>query len=257
MCNPRRIHVTAARQLAESWNHEVRRVATRTGEAVGEARVVEPLDTSIGASTLAALARLLENEPGWERDGDTFRHPLDGGYLAYHAETGELEMAARISETVEGTGEAAHTVGLRLDEHLEAGGDGVYYDDSWNNQDAEYGRRMAETAAERNLDTLAENRRHDQRTQAEAEHDRKVREQAGHDAAARLAARIGARGAELASTAAGELARIGIHGRQIFNGVLARAYRDAILAYARARGAERVQHSEDDGVIEIEFELQA
>jgi hypothetical protein len=257
MCNPRRIHVTAARQLAESWQHEVRRIATLSGEAVGEARVIESLDTLIGASTLAALARLLEDEPGWERDGGTFRHRLDGGYLAYHTDTQELEMAARSSETVSATGEATHTVGLRLDELIEARGDGVYYDDDWDGLTLESGSRNAAINAQRNLDDLATRHRHDRQAEAEASHEHRVREQAERDAAERLAARLTKRGAELDSSAAEQLATIGIQGRRIFNQVLAGAYRDAILAYARARGAERISHGEADGVIEIEFELQA
>ncbi|MBA2324629.1 MAG: molecular chaperone DnaJ, partial [Pseudonocardiales bacterium] len=38
MCNPRRVRVRATRQLAQAWQHEVRRSATRIGTAVGEAR---------------------------------------------------------------------------------------------------------------------------------------------------------------------------------------------------------------------------
>ncbi|WP_207958070.1 hypothetical protein, partial [Streptomyces sp. YIM 98790] len=39
--------------------------------------------------------------------------------------------------------------------------------------------------------------------------------------------------------------------------VLAAAYRDAVVAYARAHGAEQLTVTEDDGVISVRFEMEA
>jgi hypothetical protein len=59
----------------------------------------------------------------------------------------------------------------------------------------------------------------------------------------------------LEARAAERLEAVGLRCRQAFHQVLARAYRDAILAYARRQGAEVVHDREDDGTLEIEFRL--
>ena len=83
-----------------------------------------------------------------------------------------------------------------------------------------------------------------------------MQEQAQRDADAAFAAASAARGEELRARAEASLTAVGVEGRNLFHHVLAEAYRDAILAYARARRADNIQFSDNGGVLEIEFELQ-
>ena len=53
--------------------------------------------------------------------------------------------------------------------------------------------------------------------------------------------------------AAAHLETVGVRCRQEFNRVLALAYRDAVLAWARTNGGQDIQCNENGGVIEIEF----
>jgi hypothetical protein len=79
-----------------------------------------------------------------------------------------------------------------------------------------------------------------------------------HDArreAARLAA---AEALEAARRAAEErLSAVGVQVQQVFGQVLAEAYREAILAYARNHQGRQAHLTEHDGVIDIEVELEA
>jgi hypothetical protein len=62
MCNPRRVEVTATRAIAQAWEREVRRSASRTAEVRGEVRIRQPLDASASAGV-----------PGWTPLGDGYR----------------------------------------------------------------------------------------------------------------------------------------------------------------------------------------
>jgi hypothetical protein len=257
MCNPRRINVTATRELREAWEQEVARAVTRTGSAVGQARMREQLDASIGGPTLVMLERALETAEGWIQDGDSFRYDMTGGYVAYHSDTQELELVAEVSEEVSASEQATETIRGEFDTRVEAGGTGVYYDDGYGGITAADARRAAEADAQRNLDR----QRQGLLDQARAEHEVRLAEDLERRAAERADASFlqvqTRRSAELAEDAADRLTAIGIEGRNAFHQVLAGAYRDAIVAYARARGADGLSVVEHDGVMEIEFEMEA
>jgi hypothetical protein len=256
MCNPRRVHVTASRQLVEAWEHEIRRVITRSGNVTGEARSREPLDASIGAPTLALLERVLEAAEGWERDGDAYTHELDGGYVTYHADTQELEIVARVTEEVTADGSSSATMRGDLDQQVEVNGVGVYYDDNWGGITEEDARAAAGRDAEQRLDAARRDLMAAARTEVERAHGAAVEAAASAEAEAELARRSEARAEQLRVDAARRLTAVGIQGRNTFHQALANAYRDAILAYAQSRHAEGISCIERDGVMEIEFELQ-
>jgi hypothetical protein len=256
MCNPRRVEVTATRELAEAWEHEVRRVATRSAHATGESRVREPLDGAIGAPVLGALAAVLSGADGWERDGDTFRHALDGGYLAYHADTQELEIVATASGQVDVAVTSSVVLHGEVRERIEATGTGRYYDDNWGGVTEADARQAADRDAEANLQARRLDVLRAARAEEEARRGADLDATVGAQADAELARRTAARTDELRAEAARCLTAVGIQGRNAFHAVLAQAYREAILAYARRRGADRISCSEDGGVLEIEFEMQ-
>jgi FtsH ternary system domain X2 len=256
MCNPRRVVVRATRELADAWDQEVRRQATRSGRAVGEARVREPLESSIGGPTLAALTAVLSRTEGWREENGVFIHDLAGGYIAFDPDSRELEIVARQTAEVSSAAEAVATVRTELSGTVEAEGVGTYYDDGYRGRTRDVAERDAQENLERSLAAAAAARREQARRDAERNAGESVREQAEREADAAFAAASAAREEELRARAQASFTAVGIEGRNLFHQALAEAYRDAILAYARARRADNIQYSDNGGVLEIEFEMQ-
>jgi hypothetical protein len=257
MCNPRRIRVRATRELAEAWAQEVRRQATRTGRATGEARVRESLAGSIGGPTLAALGGVLSRLDGWTETPDgIFVHELDGGTISFDPATRELEISATVSAEVSVTEEAATTVDAQVSGTVEAEGEGVYYDDGWGGLTEQTAQRDAEQNLTRAMDEAMRRRREQASMDADTAAGAAVEQLAAGRAETAFAAAAAAREQELRRAAAERLMAVGAAGRALFNAALAQAYRDAILAYARSRRASNLHHSEHDGVLSIEFEVE-
>ncbi|HET9895623.1 MAG TPA: hypothetical protein VFQ44_11910 [Streptosporangiaceae bacterium] len=257
MCNPRRIRVRGTRQLAEAWDQEVRRQVTRVRDVVAEARVRERLDSSVGAPTLAALAAVLHRTEGWEQDDEgVFRYALTGGYVAFDARSRELEIVARQSAEISAVGEAVTTVRGELADTVRGVGQGTYYDDGYRGITEADARRAAGQALDRSLSDAAATLRAQARADADERAGQGLLVEAERQADAALASASAARADELRRQAAASLTSVGIEGRNVFNLALAEAYRDAILAFARARRASNVQCTESGGVVEIEFEMQ-
>jgi hypothetical protein len=257
VCNPRRVRIRATRALAEEWQHEIERVVTRRGEVVGEARVRERLAGSIGAPALAALEATLARSEGWERQDGTFVHQLDGGYVVYHLDGQELEMVATSSDVVETTARATAVARGELSETVQVEGVGVYYDDNWGGITRQDATRAAREAAERNIDVRRQELLEEARQQAERRQGDDLEQDATTRADDAYARQTQQRAEELREEAMNRLTTVGIQGRSLFHQVLAAAYRDAILAYARTHRAQNLALSEQGGVVEIQFELQA
>ena len=257
MCNPRRVRVRAARELAEAWEQEVRRQATRTGSAAGQARVRESLADTVGGPTLAALTQVLARHEEWTEQPDgTFAHQLDGGVITFDPATRELEITATVTGEVTVTEEAATTVEARVSGTVEAEGVGTYYDDGYGGLTEQTAQRDAERDLSRAMDQALRERRDQAVREADATAGDAVEREAAARADAAFAAAAAAREAELRRAAAQQLLATGAAGRALFNAALAEAYRDVILAYARSRRASNLHHSEQDGVLDIEFELE-
>jgi hypothetical protein len=257
MCNPRRIRVRATRELAEAWEQEVRRQVTRSGQTVAEARVREPLGSSVGGPTLTALAAVLSRTDGWDEDAEgVFRHRLAGGAIAFDPATRELEIVARESAEVSSVGEAVATVRAEVADTVAGEGTGTYYDDGWRGITQADAQAAAEQNLNRSLDAAARALRDQARRDADRDAGATLQEEAERQADAAFVSASAARSQELRARAAASLAAVGIEGRTLFHQALAEAYRDAILAYARARHADNIQCTENGGVVEIEFEMQ-
>jgi hypothetical protein len=257
MCNPRRIRVRATRELAEAWEQQVRRQVTRSGRATADARVREPLADSIGGPVLAALTDVLSRLEDWSESADgSFWHELDGGRITFDPATRELEIVATASAEVSVTGEASATVTTEVSQTVEAEGEGVYYDDGWGglNEDT------AQLDAERNLAAALDEAARQGRDRASQDTDTAVGEAVRQEAAERAEAAFdeaaAARAGELRLAAAERMLAVGVQGRAVFHAALADAYREAILAYALSRRASNLQQSEQDGMLDIEFELE-
>lgn len=255
MCNPRRVRVTATREIAEVWQQQIHRQIHRTGRAAAEVRIREPLGAMIGLPTLAALATVLANRPGWRRDGEAYQHDLDGGYVRYDPGTCELEIVAAATAEVAVTAEATATAVGELHDQVRAEGVGTFYDDEWGGVTEQDARRSAQLNATDGLDAATRRRVDEVRHQIDVTQGAKVLAEAERKAEADLAAAVAEQSAELRDQAAARLTVLGIEGRNLFHQALGTAYRDAITAYARSRGADGLRCTEDGGVIDIEFEL--
>jgi hypothetical protein len=255
MCNPRRVEVRASRQLAESWEHEVRRLAALTGTAAAEVRIREELDADIGQPTLAALVSVLDGHDEWELADGAYRYRLADGYVAYHVEDQELEIVVQLSDEVSAEAEASVTMGGRLDETITATGTGRYYDDGWGGITEDDARQAAERDVEQRLEARTRERAAEVAAAAESAHDEAVRALAEERAAADLATRVAERSRALRAEALARLSAAGIEARNAFNQALALAFRDAIVAYARAHGASGLICTDEGGVVDIQFEI--
>ena len=257
MCNPRRVEITATRQLSEAWAREVRRVAEVQVELAEEARIVQPIAASVGRPVLAYLERLLRNGSveGWQPDGDGYRFAVDGGHARYDPATGDLEIVARAAATIRGTGEAEARLSGQLDVEISSRGGGRYYDNNWGGHTEERAREPAPRPAEAALTQEAARQREAAAIAAEATRSDEL------DAAARTRAQAeadrlaGARRDELRAEALAQLERVGVRVRQAFFRLIARAYSEALQGLARSRGAEGLQVRDGEGFLEIGFDL--
>lgn len=257
MCNPRRVIVTVCRDLAQEWEQEVTRVVALNTLAVGEARVEQPLDASIGAPTLAALEALLaRGVDGWQRTEDGFRFPVQGGEVQYHPGTHCLEIIARLEEQVEVEVEVSNRVtGTTTGQFAEVG-EGSYYDDGWGGNTEARARQKAQGEAEARINQALAARLQQETAAAVVAAGADLMQQATAEAQARLHQQTAATRQALATTAGARLGEVGVRARLAFHRLLAQAYRDALLLHARQRGAQLVSQQDNDDVYEVELSFQ-
>jgi hypothetical protein len=256
MCNPRRIEITATRQVAEAWAREVERVAEQAMTITGEARVRQALDASVAAPALAALEAALERGmPGWQAVAGGYRHDLDGGHVTYAPETHTLEIVAVLADEVRGHGSARARLEGRVETAIEGSGGSFYYDDGYAGRTRDVARGEALAEAEAGIGRELAVHVDEAARAAEAAAEADLRARAGEAARADLEARAAAARQALDARAAEHLEVVGARGRQAFHRLLAVAYRDALLALARSRGATDIHCSDAGEVLEIEFLL--
>ena len=255
MCNPRRINITASRQLNEAWEREITRSVELIEEVQGEARVLQPLDSSLGDDTISALESSFESgQPGWEATENGYRFEIQGGYIEYLRERRALEIVALLEDTINTQGEVSSRLTGEIIEEITIEGTGSYYDDGYAGKDKDFGKK----AAERDIDQKFEKEKREARRRAEdnaeEEASKEMEEQALKVAQDKLNQLSEERKAELAEQARNNLQVVGLRGRQAFHRVLAQAYKNRLLEWARNNGAENIHCSDDDDdLLEIEF----
>ena len=253
MCNPRRVHVTATRPIAEAWRREISRVASLTERVVGEVRARPPLGT-MGDPVIRALeSRLATGERGWRQVEDGYRCDVEGGYVQYIADDRALLLVATAEDDVRAEGRASEILEGIAEGSVEASGEGRYYDDGFGGWTKERGEREALEQAQDKLDEAVRDRVAEHQRRAEQDRDRAVRERALADARSGIERQAYARRETLVDEARSRFEAVGVRGRRAFNEVLSRAYKDAILAYARRNGAEGVRCDESGDTMAIEF----
>lgn len=257
MCNPRRVIVTVCRDLAQEWEQEVTRVVALNALAVGEARIEQPLDASIGAPTLTALEALLADpKNGWERIEDGFRFLVQGGEVLYHPDARCLEIISRLEEHVTVAAEARARVSGTATGQLMEVAEGSYYDDGWGGHTEERARQNAQAEVDTRLNQAVAARIQQETAAAVGAAEAGLVQQATTEAQNRLRQQTAATRDALATSAAARLGEVGLRARLAFHRVLAMAYRDALLLHATQLGALTVHQRDDDDVFEIELSFQ-
>lgn len=254
MCNPRRITIRATRLLNEAWQQEVSRFVELRERVTGEARVRQSLDATLGRPTLRALELALAAEgSGWTEVEEGYRFDVEGGYVVYLVDEQELEIVAVLEDEIEATGQSSRVLEGQIDMEISAEGEGKYYEDGWRGLTREVGEQRAQEDAQRQLDEQELVQIKQAGDEAEAEVSDELAAKAHRQAEERLRDQAALRETDLAEQARRHLGTVGLRCRQAFNRVLATAYRDAILAYARQHGAESIQCNDQQDVVEIEF----
>ncbi|MCP4654282.1 MAG: hypothetical protein GY856_02565, partial [bacterium] len=222
MCNPRRLEVTATRQIHQAWEREVERAAEVTATLTGEARIRQELDASLGGPALMALQTALANGfPGWHEEGDGFRHDVDGGHVIYDPGRRELVIVATLSEELRAQGVARDRLTGTVDDTIEAKGEDCYYSDGWGGQTRTKAQEVARQRAESRLDREAQKRLECEARAAEKERDQALRGEARQAAEQVCERQAGERRAALSRQAQAVLRQVGVRTRQAFHQVLA------------------------------------
>jgi hypothetical protein len=254
MCNPRKVNIRTVVQLAEAWTAVLVGTAVVSTDTTAEATLTQPYGENLPPAFRVIFERRLGSDPAWSYREGVFRSELDSGYIAYDPQTGELEFSVCLTEQVSVEGRATVEVSGELRQTVDRDFEGT------GRTDAE-ARTAADAASQ---DTVAQERT---RLQAEA---RRARAQAGEDvanlsraetlaredAARRLEEALGSRAEELSEQARAELETRRNEYLRIVNRVYAGALQEVMEAFARRRGAFNIESSEQDGIIDISFELE-
>jgi len=246
--------VSATRQLDEAWQREVLRRVELQARVVGEARVRQNLEGTVGRPALLALEGVLAApSSGWVRVERGFRYDVEGGYVLYATDDQMLEIVATQSDEVQALGEATETLSGQLQTTIEREGEFRYYDDSGISETV--AESAARRDAEQNLESAAQAERQRVMGEAESAASSQLEGEARQRAVAQLEQNTQRRREELSAQAREHLRTVGVRARQVFHRALASAYREALLSYARRNGAEGVQYTEDGDSFEIEFRV--
>ncbi|MFB8180404.1 hypothetical protein ACFC8N_31065 [Streptomyces sp. NPDC055966] len=264
MCNPRRVRVRASSRLTRMWQEEISRTASASTEVAAEATLRQEFGTLLGVPARKAFESALGADTRWTWQDDAYRLDTDHGTVVYHLATGEIEMTARLTDVVTAEAEVTRTLRGTVEVNAVAEESARYYDDSWGGLSRSVAERTARMQAQERADREAaeqiareeeQQRLAGQRQLAGQRDD--IDAEARAEAERRAAAGAGRRREELERDAAVRLrdTRTGL--LRPVHEVLAVAYRDAIVTYAREHGVQDLRVDESDGMLNIQFEMEA
>ncbi|MBD0421489.1 hypothetical protein AB0L35_15735 [Streptomyces sp. NPDC052309] len=263
MCNPRRVRVEATREVVEAWHLELERRATASDSVVSELEVSHPFGGTLGPRTREVFERALGTADGWRAEGGVHVRDLPDGQVRYEPATGELVVTARLEDVVTAEGHAAESLRGDVRDRATGRGEGRYYNDGFGGRNRETAERDAQAAAEadavrraRDLAARLRSRADQEAASAAAAAEERLQRAADADARARLAEERERVRAELDARNRARITRLGEDGLRAVNGVLATAYRRALVDFARQHGASGIRQEETEDGIDIEFELE-
>ncbi|MFF7449497.1 MULTISPECIES: hypothetical protein [unclassified Streptomyces] len=262
MCNPRRVRVEATREVVEAWELALERRVDVSDSVVSELEVRHPFGGTLGRATRLVFEHTLATAEGWHEEHGGHVLPLPDGRVRYDPGTGELVVTARLEDTVTVEGHAAETLRGAVREEATGSAEGRYYADGFAGRTLEVAEREAQVAAEADAVRRARELAGRLRMQADQESataaaaaESRLQRAAHADARDRLAEQRERVRAELDTRNRERIATLGRDGLRAVNAVLATAYRQALLDFARQHGATGVRHEESEDGIAIEFEL--
>lgn len=259
MCNPRRIRVQATRRIAEAWQAEIEQAATAHGDVTSEARLVQSIGDLLPPRARTAFEQAMRSAPDWEQADGEYRRTVPGGHISYRPETGELEIVIRLSVAIEEVATATLVESGEVTDEVTANASSVYY----GNSNAKYARQRAQETADAQVEEMAARRTAALKHQAEEaarhalnERTGEAAEQARRTAEERLTTRAEEMRPDLDQQAGDRLQAVREETLKGIFQLVAAGYSAALQAYAAENG-ENLQVSEEDGVISIQFEVEA
>jgi hypothetical protein len=262
VCNPRRIRVKATREIRKAWKAEIEQAATARRDVTAEARLVQSIGDLLPPPAKAAFEAAMRADPRWELIDGEYRRAVPGGHTAYRPDTGELEIVIQLSAAIEEV--ATHTLVAsgEVTDEVTTEAVGTYYTDGFRGRTKKRAATQAKAAAEKAADALADRRGKSLELTAAETAKHELNERAGQ---AREMARLKAeekltlRADEVKQNLDQEAGkRLEAVQQETLAGVfelVARGYSAALQAYAAEHG-ENLVVTEEDGVIQIQFEME-
>jgi hypothetical protein len=262
MCNPRRVRVQATRKIAEAWRAEIEQAATARGDVSSEARLTQSISDLLPQPARLAFEQAMRVSAEWIWADGEYRRTVPGGHVVYRPDTGELEIVIALSVAIEAVGTATLVASGEVTDEVKAEATGIYYTDNWRGRTRKHATERAKAAAEAKAEDLAGERKEALKFQAEeaARHELNKRTGEAADEARRTAERRLTLQAtelrpELDERAAQQLEAVQTETLKGIFQLVAAGYSTALQAYAAEHG-ENLQVSEDEGVIQIQFEVE-
>jgi hypothetical protein len=260
MCNPRRIRCKAARTIAEAWRAEIQQAATARSDVSSEARLVQPISDLLPPPARRAFEEAMRVSPEWVWTDGEYRRTVPGGHTAYRPDTGELEIVISLSLAIEAVGTATLVAAGEISDEVTAEATDTWYADVRGSK--ERASKRAQASADARADELAGQRKRALKQKAEeaARHELNQRsaeamEEARRDAERQLTLQDSQLRLDLDAQANQQLETVQSETLKGIFQLVAAGYSAALQAYAAEHG-ENLQVSEDDGVIEIQFEME-
>jgi hypothetical protein len=218
---------------------------------------------SLGPATRIAFEAALRASDRWTDAGDGRQLlDLDQAQVSYRLSDGELRLRARLTDEVMASGLASRTAEGVVEEAVEGFGESVYPRDNFGGRTRAQAEREAQAAADAALRAGADQaapRLQSAAQAAEQEAGRRLEQQVAAEARRRAGERLQqemrSRRQELDRQNHERLGELRDQALFAVNAVLATAYQQAILAYARDRGAV-ARTTEGDDTFEIQFEIE-
>jgi hypothetical protein len=261
MCNPRRIHVQATRKIAEAWRAEIEQAHTERRDLSSEARLVQSIAELLPPTARLPFEQAMQVSPEWVWTDGEYRKPVLGGHTAYRPDTGELEIVVQLTDAIEAVGTATLVATGEVKDEVTTGVEFIVYDDDTVGKQKS-ATKKARAAAEAEADAAATRRAEGLKLEAQElarqsliERSGEAVEQARRSAEQQLTRLGDKRLHELQLEAAEQLDAVQNETLKGIFQLVAAGLSKAMQAYAAEHG-ENVQVSEEDGLIEIQFELE-
>ncbi|NJP07683.1 MAG: hypothetical protein HC837_19725 [Chloroflexaceae bacterium] len=255
MCNPRRVIIKLHQAVREEWSRTVEAHVAEQTEIEASMMLETQIDLAaeLGEVALQELRTLLaEGYGGWQADASAYRLELNHGIsLRYHPDTGRLQVAAQLHETVEAAASASNLASGMIEGTVEAKGSGRYYDDGWGGYTESKARYTAEEQAREQLAEAEARLRTEQQQQALNAAQQQAEAEARRAAQQRLHEETARRQAQL-DEAVEQLLRESEEDVQAAIGsLLGQTYRRALIRLVQQGGGQVLQDEQQGAVIEL------